>query len=66
MPNLWDRWKEFSDRISTVLVVVCALFSVAGGIELISLTGPLWIAILFILFGAGMLGLVAYSLKNRS
>lgn len=66
MPNFWDRWKSFFDRISAVLVATCAISSILGGVELIELDGPRWVAALFILFGVGMLAAVLWSVKSRS
>ena len=64
--NLWDKWRAFSDRVSTALVSVCAILSVLGGLELLQVQGPPYIAVLFIGFGAAMLCVVVYAMMKKS
>jgi TRAP-type C4-dicarboxylate transport system permease small subunit len=55
MERFFAAWRRLSDRIASVLVLGCGLMAIVGGIQLLRMNGPTWIAIFFIGAGTGLL-----------
>lgn len=55
MERFFAAWRKLSDRIAGVLVLACGLMAIVGGIQLLRMNGPIWIAILFMGTGASLL-----------